>query len=168
MTTDFQLSESARQAIDKWLKKYPADRRQSAVIPALHIVQDEHGGWLSRAALDAVADYLNLPKIAVYEVATFYSMFDLEPVGRCKLHVCNSISCLLRGSEEIIKHIEQRLGIKVGETTADGLFTLKEVECLAACRNAPMMRVGKTYYEDLTPERVDQILQQLKLELQES
>lgn len=165
--TDYQLSEQTRQAIDKWLAKYPSDQKQSAVIPALHIVQKEEG-WLPRPALDAVAHYLEMPPVAVYEVATFYGMYDLKPVGKCKLSVCNSISCMLRGSEETIHYLEERLGIKAGETTADGLFTLEEVECLAACRNAPMMRVNETYYENLTPERIDEILAQLKLDTQSS
>ncbi len=156
------ISADAKQQIEVWLAKYPADQRRSAVLPALHIVQDENGGWLSQAHLDAVADVLQIPNIAVYEVATFYSMFELKPIGRHKIAVCNSISCHLCESSTIMTHLEKRLGIKMGETTADGKFTLREVECLAACRNAPAMQVGKTYHENLTPDKVDAILDTLE------
>ncbi len=157
------ISEAARKKIEHWLAKYPEDRRRSAVLPALSIVQEEHEGWLSTELMDAVADYLGLPPIAVYEVATFYSMYDLEPVGRHKIAVCNNISCMLCGGDEIIAHIEKKLGIKIGETSADGKFTLKrEEECLAACAGAPMMAVDGHYYENLTPEKVDAILDGLE------
>jgi len=156
------ISTDAKQRIETWLAKYPPDQRRSAVIPALHIVQDENGGWLSQAHLDAVAEFLQIPNIAVYEVATFYSMFELKPIGRHKIAVCNSISCHLCESANIMAHLEKRLGIKIGETTADGKFTLREVECLAACRNAPAMQVGKIYHESLTPEKVDAILDTLE------
>ena len=157
------ISEAAREKIDHWLAKYPQERRQSAVLPALTIVQEEHGGWLSTELMDAVAEYLGMPPIAVYEVATLYSMFDLAPVGRHKISVCNNISCMLCGGDDIIRHIENKLGIKVGETTADGRFTLKrEEECLAACAGAPMMAVDGHYYENLTPEKVDAILDGLE------
>lgn len=156
------ISAKAKQQIETWLAKYPPDQRRSAVIPALHIVQDENGGWLSQAHLEAVADYLQIPKIAVYEVATFYSMFELQPIGRHKIAVCNSISCHLCDSADIMAHLETRLGIKMGETTADGKFTLREVECLAACRNAPAMQINKTYYENLTLDKIDTILDELK------
>lgn len=155
------LSENARRAIDQWLIKYPPDQKQSALLPALHIVQDENGGWLSESLMDAVAAYLELPRITVYEVATFYKMYDLKPVGRHKICVCTSISCMLKGSEEIIEHLKQRLGIDLNETSADQKYTLKEAECLAACSNAPGMMINKTYYEDLTPEKIDQILESL-------
>lgn len=161
-TTAELLSANAKQQIETWLAKYPPDQRRSAVIPALHIVQDENGGWLSQAHLDAVAEFLRIPNIAVYEVATFYSMFELQPIGRHKIAVCNSISCHLQESSNIMSHLENRLGIKMGETTADGKFTLREVECLAACRNAPAMQINKTYYENLTPEKIDQILDGLE------
>ena len=157
------ISDAARKRIDAWLAKYPSDRRQSAVIAALTIVQEEHGGWLTTESMDAVAEYLGMPPIAVYEVATFYSMFDLERVGRHKISVCNNISCMLRGGDEIVRHVEHKLGIKVGETTADGKFTLKrEEECLAACCGAPMMVVDGHYHERLTPARVDEILDGLE------
>jgi len=157
------ISEAARNKIEHWLAKYPQEQRRSAVLPALNIVQEEHDGWLSTELMDAVAEYLGMPPIAVYEVATFYSMYDLEPVGRHKIAVCNNISCMLCGGDAIIAHIENKLGIKIGETSADGKFTLKrEEECLAACAGAPMMAVDGHYYENLTPEKVDAILDGLE------
>lgn len=157
-----ELSKNSKVAIDKWLEKYPEDQKQSAVIFALTTVQEENGGWLTEPLMDAVADYLEMPRIAVYEVATFYTMFYLEPCGRHKINVCTNISCMLRDSHKIAEHLQQKLGIKWGETTADGKFTLKEVECLAACKNAPMMQIDKTYHENLTIEKVDQILDEIK------
>ncbi|MBS0358635.1 MAG: NADH-quinone oxidoreductase subunit NuoE [Proteobacteria bacterium] len=154
------LSKEILQEIDTWVEKYPPDQKQSAVLFALTLVQEKHGGWLTEALMDAVADYLGMPRVAVYEVATFYSMYDLKPVGRHKIHVCNNISCMLRNSDEVIQHLENKLDIKVGQTTADGKFTLKTAECLAACANAPMMQIDKTYYEDLTKEKIDKILEQ--------
>ena len=154
------LSPEVRARIDRWIAKYPPDRKQSAVMAALRIVQEEHG-WLRRELMDAVADYLEMPPISVYEVATFYSMYDLEPVGRHKICVCTNVSCMLRGAEDVVRHLEERLGIKMGETTPDGRFTLKEVECLAACGGAPMFQIGKRYYENLTPEKIDAILDSL-------
>lgn len=156
------LSPEICSQIDGWIKKYPADKKQSAVISALHTVQNHHQGWLTRELLDAVADYLEMPKMAVYEVASFYSMFDLKEVGQYKINVCTNISCMLRGSEDVIKHFEKRLGIKVGETTPDGKFTLREVECLAACVCAPVCEINRDYHEALTPEKIDKILEELK------
>lgn len=157
------ISAHARGEIDAWIAKYPPERKRSALLPALNIVQEENGGWLSNDLMDAVAEYLELPPIAVYEVATFYSMYELEPVGRHKVSVCNNISCMLCGADDIIKHIERRYGVKVGGTTADGKFTLKrEEECLAACCGAPMMAVDGHYHEHLTPEKVDAVLGALK------
>ncbi len=155
------LSESIRQEIDAWAVKYPPEQRQSAVLPALLLVQEHNEGWLSRELMDAVADYLGMPGIAVYEVATFYSMYELEPVGRYKIEVCTNVSCMLSGCDKIVKHLEKRLGIGFGETTVDKKFTLKEVECLGACANAPMFQMGKRYYENLTVEKVDEILDRL-------
>ena len=151
------MSKESLAKIDLEVAKYPSEHKQSAVIAALHIAQDEHG-WLSVPLMDYVADLLSMRPIQVYEVASFYSMYDLKPVGRHKISVCTNISCLLRGSDDIVAHLKGRLGIGFGETTADGRFTLKEVECLAACGGAPMFQVGKTYYENLTPERIDEIL----------
>jgi len=158
-----RLSEHACAEIDKWLAKYPPDRKRSAVLAALREVQHENGGYLTNELLDAVAEYLQLPAIAVYEVATFYSMFELKPVGRHSISVCNNISCMLRGGDGILAHIEKKLGIKVGESTPDGKFYLKrEEECLAACAAAPMLQIDHVYYENLTPEKVDRILDSLE------
>jgi NADH-quinone oxidoreductase subunit E len=155
------LSSEVRSEIDGWLAKYPPDQRQSAVIPALTAVQ-EHHGYLTSELMDAVADYLRIPQVSVYEVATFYSMFDLHPVGRHKISICDNISCMLCGADDVVAHVQERLGIKLGETTPDGRITLhKEEECLAACAGAPMMLVDGHYHEHLTIERVDAILDAL-------
>ena len=155
------LSTEVCTAIDKWVAKYPIDKKQSAVIPALHIVQDANEGSLTTGLMDAVADYLGMQRMSVYEVATFYSMFELKPVGKNKICICTNISCQLRGSDEIVEHISNRLGIGLGETTPDNKFTLKEVECLGACGGAPMLLLNKKYYENLTPQKVDEILDAL-------
>ena len=151
------LSQESLAKIDQELAKYPLEHKQSAVMAALHIAQDEHG-WLSVPIMDYIAELLAMRPIQVYEVASFYTMYDLKPCGRHKISVCTNISCLLRGSDGIVAHLKARLGVGFGETTADGQFTLKEVECLAACGGAPMFQVDKTYYENLTPARVDEIL----------
>jgi NADH-quinone oxidoreductase subunit E len=157
------LSAHARAEIDHWLTRYPPDRKQSAVLAALREVQHENGGYLTTELMDAVADYLDMPPIAVYEVASFYSMFELKPVGRHCIAVCTNISCMLRGSDTVLSYIERKLGIKLGESTPDGKFYLKkEEECLAACCGAPMMQVNHVYYENLTPEKVDRILDSLE------
>jgi NADH-quinone oxidoreductase subunit E len=157
------LSAHARAEIDRWLTRYPPDRKQSAVLAALREVQHENGGYLTTELMDAVADYLDLPPIAVYEVASFYSMFELKPVGRYSISVCTNISCMLRGGDAILAHIEKKLGIKLGESTSDGKFYLKrEEECLAACCGAPMMQIDHVYYEHLTPEQVDRVLDSLE------
>lgn len=156
------ISAEVRNKIDKWLEKYPPDQKRSGVLYALREVQEQNGGWLTIELMDAVADYLGLPKIAVYEVVSFYAMYEQEPIGRYKIGVCNSISCMLCGSEKIIEHLEKRLSIKVGETTADGLFTLKEAECLAACAGGPMLQINdRDYHEFLTVEKVDKIIDAL-------
>ena len=149
-------SESIKQ-IQQETAKYPAERKASAVMAALRIAQAEHG-WLSVPLMDYIAELLEMRPIQVYEVATFYSMYDLKPVGKYKICVCTNVSCMLCGSDQIVKHLQQRLGVKLGETSADGKFTLKEVECLAACGGAPMVQIGDTYYENLTPQKVDEIL----------
>ncbi len=151
------LSKESLAKIDREIAKYPAERKSSAVMAALRIAQEEHG-WLSEPLMDYVAELLGMRRIEVYEVATFYSMYELAPVGKHKISVCTNISCMLRGSDQVVKHLENRLGIRLGETTADGRFTLKEAECLAACVGAPMFQIGKKYFEDLTPERIDAIL----------
>lgn len=147
------------QHIDKWVAKYPTDEKQSAVMEALMVVQGENG-YLTPAAMDAVAQYLDMPAISVYEVASFYSMYELKPVGRHSVNVCTNISCLLRDSAAVMDHLEKKLGVKPGETTTDGRFTLRSVECLGACVNAPMMQVDKDYHENLTPEKIDAALEQ--------
>ncbi|MFO1424098.1 MAG: NADH-quinone oxidoreductase subunit NuoE [Candidatus Competibacteraceae bacterium] len=157
------LSAHARAEIDHWLTRYPADRKQSAVLAALREAQHENGGYLTTELMDAVADYLDMPPIAVYEVASFYSMYELKPVGRHSIAVCTNISCMLRGSDTVLSYIEKKLGIKLGESTPDGKFYLKkEEECLAACCGAPMMQVDHVYHENLTPEKVDRILDSLE------
>lgn len=161
-TNKITLSATAREQIDRWLLRFPPERKRSGVIEALRIVQDENNGWLSTELMDAVAAYLDLPNIAVYEVATFYTLYNLEPVGKNVIDVCTNISCMLADSAKILAHLKQRLGIEVNQTTSDGKFTLREVECLGACVNAPMFQVGKKYYLNLTPEKVDAILAELK------
>jgi NADH-quinone oxidoreductase subunit E len=158
-----ELSQHAREEIDHWVAKFPAGRQRSAVIAALHIVQHENNGYLTTPLMNAVAEYLDLPPIQVYEVATFYSMFETKPVGRHSVSVCTNISCMLRGAEDIVAHVERKLGIKTGESTSDGRVYLKrEEECLAACCGAPMMMVDHHYHENLTTEKVDEILDALK------
>ncbi len=152
------LTPDSRAAIDRWVAKFPAGQKRGAVIAALNIVQEQNGGWLSTELIDAVAEYLEMPSIAVYEVATFYIMYDLKPVGRHKIYVCTNISCMLCGCDVIVDHLKKKLGIEFGETTPDGKFALKEAECLAACAGAPMFMLDGVYYENLTPEKVDQIL----------
>jgi NADH-quinone oxidoreductase subunit E len=157
-----QLSAHVREEIDRWVAKFPPDRKRSAVISALHAVQHENDGFLTSDLMDAVAAYLGLPPIHVYEVATFYSMFETKPVGRHHVSVCTNISCMLRGSQEVVDHVERKLGIKTGESTPDGRIYLKrEEECLAACTGAPMMMVDHVFHENLTPERIDKILDEL-------
>jgi NADH-quinone oxidoreductase subunit E len=153
------LSEHALTEIDHWVAKFPEGKQRSAVIAALHVVQHDNHGYLTEELMQAVAEYLDMPAIQVYEVAAFYSMFEAKPVGRCSISVCTNIACMLRGSDEILQHIENRLGIKEGESTPDGKFYLRrEEECLAACNNAPMLMVGHQYHENLTTEKVDQLL----------
>jgi NADH-quinone oxidoreductase subunit E len=150
-----------RAEIDKHVAKYPPQWKQSAVMPALTLVQDYNGGWLTKALMDDVAAYLDMPAIAVYEVASFYAMYDLEPVGRHKVCVCNSISCMLGGAEELMEHIEKKYKVTPGGTTADGKFTFKEFECLGACRHAPAVMVDKAYHECVTPDAFDKLIKKL-------
>ncbi|MEI2635405.1 MAG: NADH-quinone oxidoreductase subunit NuoE [Methylotenera sp.] len=156
------LSKEAIQKIDYELTKYPADQRQAAVMSALRIVQTERG-WLSQECISEVAEYLRMPEIAAMEVATFYNMYDLEPVGKYKLTVCTNISCMLRDSDAIVDHLQAKLGVGFNEVTSDGKFCLKEGECMGACSGAPLMTVNNhTMHENLTPESVDAILERLK------
>jgi len=157
------LSDQVQAEIDCWIAKFPQGRQRSAVLAALHAVQHEHGGFVTPELMDAVANYLDLPAVQVYEIATFYTMIETRPVGRHSISVCTNISCMLRGSDEIVSHIESKLGIELGESTPDGKIYLKrEEECLAACCGAPMMMVDHAYHEDLTPARVDAILDALE------
>jgi len=157
-----QFSEKKLSLVNEMLQRYPAGKQKSALLPVLHIAQEEFGGWLSVEAMDYVASLLDIQPIEVYEVATFYSMYNLKPVGKFVFEVCQTGPCMLNGSDQIIDYIKQKLNIKVGETTADGLFTLKTVECLGACGYAPMMQFGKTYREHLTKEKVDKIIEECR------
>lgn len=164
MTTQTtNLSSHAREVIDAAVQKYPSNQKRSAVLAALHEVQHENKGFLTEPLMDAVAAYLDMSPIAVYEVASFYSMFETNPVGLHSISICTNVSCMLRGSDQIIEHIEKSLDVKIGGSTADGRIYLKrEEECLAACCGAPMMMVNHVYHENLTPEKVDEILAKLK------
>ena len=162
MNAPLVLSPDALARIDAAIKKYPADQKQSAVMAALTIAQDEHG-WLSTATMDFVARYLGMPPIAVYEVASFYAMYDVQPVGRCKLAICTNLPCALQGATVAAEHLKQKLGIGFGETTADGAFTLKEAECLGACGDAPVLLVNnKRMACAMTPDKLDQLLGEFK------
>ena len=153
------LSSELEEKINQWLTKFPPDRKQSAVLYALRLVQEENGGFLTTECMDQVADYLEMPRSIAYEVASFYSLYYAKQPGRHAFSVCTNISCLLRGSEEILTHLKQRLGIQLGETSADGRYSLREVECLAACVGAPVLQVNdRDYYEHLTPEKIDALL----------
>lgn len=160
--TILSFSPESAALIEKIKSRYPEGKHKSAVIPVLHIAQAEFDGWLSVPAMDAVAAALNIKPIEVYEVASFYSMFNLRPVGKCTIEVCRTSSCWLMGAEDIVAHIEKKLGIKDGQTSADGMFTLKTVECLGSCGTAPMMQIGASYHENLTFEKVDTVLDNYK------
>ena len=142
----------------KIMKRYPEGKQKSAILPILHLAQAEFDGWLSPEVMDYVASILNIQPIEVYEVASFYSMYNLKPVGKCVIEVCRTSPCWLRGAEDIIEHLQKKLGVKVGETTPDKMFTLKTVECLASCGTAPMMQIGEKYHENLSCESTDKIL----------
>lgn len=156
------LSEAARKQIDAWLKRYPAEQKRSGVLEALRIVQAENGGYLTNALMDAVANHLDLPKIAVYEVATFYDMYHLDPVGKNVIHVCTNVSCMMNGSDDLVEHLRERLGIDFDGITDDGEFTIKEVECLGACVGAPACMVNESYHESVTPKKLDELIDKLK------
>jgi NADH-quinone oxidoreductase subunit E len=162
-TASGTLSAHVREEIDHWVAKFPEGRQRSAVIAALHAAQHENGGYLTPELMIAVAEYLKLPQIQVFEVASFYSMFETKPVGRHSISVCTNISCMLRGGEGILAHVENRLGIKAGQSTPDGKFYLKvEEECLAACCGAPVVVIDGHYHEKLTAEKVDELLDGLE------
>ena len=157
------LSDHIREEIDRWTGRFPEGRHRSAVIGALHAAQHANDGYLTVELLNGVVDYMNLPTIQVYEVATFYSMFQTQPVGRHNVAICTNVSCMLRGADDIVEHVENKLGIKLGESTEDGrIYLKKEEECLAACCGAPMMMVDHKYHENLTPKMVDEILDGLE------
>lgn len=164
MEKEVKFSSDALALIEKIKSRYPEGKQKSALLPVLHLAQAEFDGWLSPAAMDEVAKALDIKPIEVYEVASFYTMFNLQPVGKCLIEVCRTSSCWLRGANEIVEHIEKKLHIKDGETTADGMFTLKTVECLGSCGTAPMMMIGAQFHENLTYEKVDAILDSCKAE----
>lgn len=157
-----QFSSEKLEKVKEIIARYPEGKQKSALLPVLHLAQESFGGWLSPETMDYVAGLLQIEPIEVYEVATFYSMYNLKPVGKYMFEVCQTGPCMLRGSDDIIKYIGEKLDIKPGETSADGLFTLKTVECLGACGYAPMMQMGKTYREHLTREKVDQIIEECR------
>ncbi len=157
-----EFSKDAKALAERIIKRYPEGKQKSALLPLLHLAQAEFGGWLSPATMDYVASILNIKPIEVYEVASFYTMFNLKPVGKCLIEVCQTGPCMLRGANELVEYIENKLNIKVGETTADGLFTLKTTECLGSCGTAPMLQCGADYYENLTNDKVDTLLEKWK------
>lgn len=153
-----RFSDEAMATVQKIISNYPEGKQKSALIPVLHVAQAEFNGWLSPEVMDYVASILNIKPIEVFEVASFYTMFHLKPVGKCVFEVCQTSSCWLNGAEDIVKYIEKRLGIKTGETTPDGMFTLKVAECLGSCGSAPMLQCGASYHENLTYEKVDKLI----------
>ncbi len=157
-----KFSEDKLAKVSEIIARYPEGKQKSALLPLLHLAQEEFGGWLSADTMDYVAELLSITPIEVYEVATFYSMYNLKPVGKYMFEVCQTGPCMVRGCDDIIAYISEKLDIKPGETTADGLFTLKTVECLGACGYAPMMQLGKFYREHLTKQRVDEIIEECR------
>ncbi|MCC6258960.1 MAG: NAD(P)H-dependent oxidoreductase subunit E [Chitinophagaceae bacterium] len=162
MMNNLSFSDDQLKQVQEIIARYPEGKHKSALLPVLHLAQDSFGGWLDVPVMDYVATLLKLEPIEVYEVATFYSMYNLKPVGKFIFEVCQTGPCMLNGSDDIIAYIKEKLNINVGETTADGMFTLKTVECLGACGYAPMMQLGKNYREHLTPERVDAIIEECR------
>lgn len=162
MSTEIKFSEESLALVEKIIKRYPEGKHKSALLPILHVAQAEFGGWLSPETMDYVASILKIKSIEVYEVASFYSMYNLKPVGKCLLEVCRTSSCWTCGAEDIVKHLEKKLGIKEGETTKDGMFTIKTVECLGSCGTAPMLQCGASYHENLTLEKVDNLIEEYR------
>ncbi|MFM9985874.1 MAG: NADH-quinone oxidoreductase subunit NuoE [Flavobacteriales bacterium] len=160
--SELKFSDETMAEAQRIIKRYPEGKQKSALIPLLHLAQAEFDGWLSPAAMDYVASLLQIQSIEAYETASFYSMFNLNPVGKCVIEVCRTSSCWLLGAEDVVRHIEKKLHIKAGETTADGMFTLKTVECLGSCGTAPMLQCGGDFYENLTLEKVDRLLDTMK------
>lgn len=155
----FQFSEASLKKVQEMKTRYPKGKQKSALLPVLHIAQDEFGGWLSAPLMDYVASLLDITPIEVYEVASFYSMYNLKPVGKCMFEFCQTGPCCLNGVEELIKYTEGKLGIKVNQTSADGRFTIKAVECMGSCGTSPMAQIGTYYYESLTKEKIDKIIE---------
>jgi NADH-quinone oxidoreductase subunit E len=155
------ISDTAKQKIDIWIKKYPEGRQSSAVMEALKIVQSENENFLNQDLIQSIAKYLQMPTIAVAEVATFYENYNHQSVGKIQIRFCHNISCMLNGADNLIQHLEKKLNIKAGEITQDAKFSLKKVECLGACVGAPMMQIGDKYYENLTTDKLDEILEAL-------
>ncbi len=162
MSKEIKFNEEALATVNKIIARYPQGKHKSALLPILHIAQAEFDGWLSPETMDYVASILKIKPIEVYEVASFYSMYNLKPVGKCLLEVCRTSSCWVRGAEDVVKHIEKKLGIKEGETTKDGMFTLKTVECLGSCGTAPLLQCGASYHENLTLEKVDALIEEYR------
>lgn len=158
---DVQFSQESINEINRIIAQYPKEHKKSALLPVLHVVQKETNGWLSVDTMDKVADILAIKPIEVYEVVTFYTMYFTKPVGKYVIEVCQTGPCMICGSDKIVSYLESKLGIKVGETTSDNIFTLRTVECLGACGYAPMLQIGEQYYENLTEERIDQIIHEL-------
>jgi NADH-quinone oxidoreductase subunit E len=157
-----QFSEETLNTAKRIIERYPQGKSKSALIPILHLAQAEFDGWLSSDTMDYVASLLNIKPIEVYEVASFYSMFNLKPVGKCLLEVCRTAPCWLAGADDLVEHLEKKLRIKVGETTPDGMFTLKTVECLGSCGTAPMLQCGEHFHENLNNEKADALIEKLK------
>ncbi|MBX3164557.1 MAG: NADH-quinone oxidoreductase subunit NuoE [Bacteroidetes bacterium] len=161
---EIKFSEEAMKVVQTIISHYPEGKQKSALLPVLHIAQAEFGGWLSPETMDYIASVLKIKPIEVFEVASFYTMYNLQPVGKCVLEVCQTSSCWLNGAEDIVKYIEKKLSIKVGETTKDGMFTLKVAECLGSCGTAPMLQCGASFHENLTYEKVDNLIEKYKSE----
>ncbi|CAN5539542.1 NAD(P)H-dependent oxidoreductase subunit E [soil metagenome] len=159
---EVKFSDDTLALVSKIIKRYPEGKQKSALLPILHLAQSEFNGWLSAPVMDYVASILQIKPIEVYEVASFYSMYNLKPVGTCLIEVCQTGPCWLRGADDIVEHLKYKLNVNVGETTSDGMFTLKTVECLGSCGTAPMLQVGAQYHEDLTDDKVDMILDKLR------
>jgi NADH-quinone oxidoreductase subunit E len=164
VTHEIKFSPETLEVVQKIIRRYPEGKHKSALLPILHLAQAEFDGWLSPETMDYVASLLNIKPIEVYEVASFYTMYNLKPVGKCLLEVCRTGPCWLNGAEDLVEHLEKKLSIRDGETTADGMFTIKTVECLGSCGTAPMLQCGEKFYENLTPEKTDQLLEKLRTE----
>ena len=160
--SEIAFSTEAMEVVKKIIKRYPEGRQKSALLPVLHVAQAEFDGWLSPEVMDYVASILEIKPIEVYEVASFYTMYNLQPVGKCLLEVCQTGPCMLNGADDLVTYLENKLNIKVGETTTDGMFTLKTVECLGSCGTAPMLQCGADYHENLRNEKADALIEKLR------